>query len=100
VRPQILTAFDDRAGFSHPHTFIRLANGNVLATFQYRSLTTPGASGGAAEAGHGAMHRGASTSVERSTGGLVEVDERGTVIRSGSASDAGIANVSVRRRPS
>jgi hypothetical protein len=92
VRPQILTAFDDRAGFSHPHTFIRLANGNVLATFQYRSLTTPGASSGAAEAGHGAMHRGAWTSVERSTGGLVEMDERGTVIRSGSASDAAIAN--------
>src|ERR687891_2876323 len=69
VRPQILTAFDDRAGFSHPHTFIRLANGNVLATFQYRSLTTPGASStGAAETGHGAMHGGASSSVERSTG--------------------------------
>jgi len=91
VRPQILTAFDERAGFSHPHTFIRLANGNVLATFQY--LSTPGPSGGgAAEAGHGAVHHGASTSVERSTGGLVEMDERGTVLRSGSASDAAIGN--------
>jgi len=92
VRPQILTVFDDRAGFSHPHTFVRLANGNVLATFQYRSLTTPRASSDAAEAGHGAMHHGASTTVERSTGGLVEMDERGTVIRSGSASDGAIAN--------
>src|SRR5687767_11131286 len=92
VRPQILTAFDGLAGFSHPHTFVRLANGNVLATFQYRSLTMPGASSGAVEAAHGAMHRGASASVERSTGGLVEMDERGTVIRSGSASDAAIAS--------
>jgi hypothetical protein len=94
VRPQILTAFDDRAGFSHPHTFIRLANGNVLATFQYRSLTTPGAATAAAEMGHGA-HSGASSSIERSTGGLVEMDERGNVIRSGSASDAAIANKSI-----
>ena len=33
--PKILTSFGDVAGFSHPHTYIRLANGHVLATFQY-----------------------------------------------------------------
>jgi hypothetical protein len=92
VRPRMVTAFDERAGFSHPHTYVRLSNGNVLATFQYRSLTPPDASGGAAEAGHGSMHGGASPSVERFTGGLVEMDERGTVIRSASAADPAIAD--------
>ena len=32
-----ITSFGDVAGFSHPHSFIRLANGRVLATFQYRA---------------------------------------------------------------
>jgi hypothetical protein len=41
--PKILTSFGDRAGFSHPHTYIRLANGNVLATFQYRVDSTASA---------------------------------------------------------
>jgi hypothetical protein len=90
VRPQILTAFDDVAGFSHPHTYIRLANGNVLATFQYRSPTTAEESPGAAEADHGGAH--GAQAVARSTGGLVEMDERGTVIRRGSANDPGIAS--------
>jgi hypothetical protein len=33
--PKILTSFGDVAGFSHPHSYTRLANGHVLATFQY-----------------------------------------------------------------
>src|SRR3954469_19997364 len=35
THPKILTEFGDRAGYSHPHTFVRLSNGNVLATYQY-----------------------------------------------------------------
>ena len=35
LQPRILTSFGALAGYSHPHTFIRLANGNVLTTFQY-----------------------------------------------------------------
>jgi hypothetical protein len=34
--PRILTSFGDRAGFSHPHTFFRMTNGHVLATFNTR----------------------------------------------------------------
>jgi hypothetical protein len=34
--PKILTSFGDVGGFSHPHSYVRLPNGNVLATFQYR----------------------------------------------------------------
>ena len=36
LKPGILTTFDALGGFNHPHTFIRLDNGNILATFQYR----------------------------------------------------------------
>ena len=35
--PKILTSFGDLAGYSHPHTYVRLRNGNVLTTFQYRA---------------------------------------------------------------
>ncbi len=59
LAPRILTSFGDLDGFNHPHTYIRLPNGHVLATFQY----------------HG----------EHQTGGLVEFDEHGNFIRSGSA---------------
>lgn len=92
LEPRLLTVFDDLAGFSHPHTYIRLANGNVLATFQYQSLPQAAASNAAPEALHGAAHGVASSSIERSTGGLVEMDERGTVIRAGAASDDAIPN--------
>lgn len=85
--PKILTSFGDVAGFSHPHTYIRLANGNVLATFQYRadSSAPPG--------GH--AHDGMPAGVEHTTGGLVEMDERGGVIRSGSASDPAIPDTHI-----
>jgi hypothetical protein len=95
--PRILTSFGDLAGFTHPHTYIRLANGNVLATFQYKA--------GAAETGHAGAHAtpgaekdGAKPGAGRTeaaapiTGGLVEMDERGTVIRSASASDTAIVD--------
>ena len=80
--PKILTSFGDLAGFSHPHSYVRLPNGNVLATFQYRSdsaLETPSRA-------HDAMATGAT----HTTGGLVEMDERGRVIRSVAASDTAI----------
>jgi hypothetical protein len=82
LQPRILTSFGDVAGYSHPHTFIRLANGHVLTTFQYRA--GPGAV--LHESGHDAMPH----TVQHSIGGLVEMDERGHPFRSGSASDAAI----------
>jgi len=80
--PKIVTTFGDLAGYSHPHTYLRLSNGNVLTTFQYRADSTSAAP----------MHMTADTmvTVEHSTGGLVEMDERGTIIQSGSAVDTGI----------
>ena len=61
--PRIVTHFDSRAGYSFAHSFVRLPNGNVLATFQsYGKGYAPG-------------------------GGLVELDTKGAVIRSASAVD-------------
>ena len=72
MHPRILTAFGDVAGFSHPHTYVRMADGNVLATFQYKADGMTMSMG---------MH---------GTGGLVLMNERGRVIRSGPARDTSI----------
>lgn len=67
TRPRIAHQFGDMAGYSHPHSFLRLPNGNVLATFQMRY-----------EAGH------------MLPGGLVEVTSAGEVVRSASANGPGV----------
>src|SRR2546425_3155674 len=66
LHPSLATSFGDLDGYMHPHTYVRLANGRVLATFQYHGAHEPKSDGG----------------------GLVEFDERGHLIRSGSAMDA------------
>jgi hypothetical protein len=81
LRPSILSSFGDLAGFTHPHTFIRLTSGHVLATFQYAAST-----GASSHPAHAATPH----TVESITGGLVEMDERGQVIRSASARDPSI----------
>jgi hypothetical protein len=66
LHPKIVRSFTDMAGYMHPHSYIRLPNGHVLATFQH------------------AHH-------EESTGGLVEIDDDGNVIRSASSADPAFA---------
>lgn len=78
--PKILTAFGDVGGYRHPHSFFRMADGNVISTFQYR------ADGDPMPAGHEGMAHGG----PQVTGGLVEMSERGEVIRTGSAADPAI----------
>lgn len=63
--PAVVTSFGDLDGYMHPHTYVRLANGHVLATFQYHGGHEP----------------------TSDPGGLVEFDPSGKLIRSGSASD-------------
>lgn len=65
LHPALSTSFGDLDGYMHPHTYIRLPNGHILATFQYHGRHDPKSDGG----------------------GLVEFDERGHIIRSGSALD-------------
>jgi hypothetical protein len=62
ARPRLAGSFGDADRFSHPHSFARLPSGNVLATFQH------GLDGDSA-----------------ATGGLVELDSTGRVVRSGPA---------------
>jgi hypothetical protein len=64
TNPKLLTSFGDAGGMSHPHSYSRLPNGHILATFQH-------------ESGGG-------------TGGLVEFDSAGGVIRTADASVPGI----------
>jgi hypothetical protein len=90
--PRVLTTFDDRAGYSHPHSYVRLANGHVLATFQYQALPPGAAPDTAAHTMHVGAQTGAAPVAARLTGGLVEMDERGTVIRAAAARDTTIAN--------
>jgi len=68
LHPKLVTSFTDMAGYMHPHSYQRLPNGHVLATFQH-------------------VHHGASTEPMGKTGGLVEIDDQGKVIRSASSAD-------------
>ena len=65
-KPRIAAQFGDVEGYSHPHSFVRLPNGNVLATFQMKHMD-------------GGMR----------TGGLVEMTPAAAAVRSVSADFAG-----------
>jgi hypothetical protein len=68
LHPKIAASFTDLAGYMHPHSYVRLPNGHVLATFQH--------------AHHSGMegHPG-------SSGALVEIDDSGRAVRSASNAD-------------
>ncbi len=68
LHPKIVTSFTDMDGYMHPHSYLRLPNGHVLATFQH-------------------VHHGESEGQMGGSGGLVEIDDHGKVIRSTSSSD-------------
>jgi 56kDa selenium binding protein (SBP56) len=68
LHPRVATSFTDMAGYAHPHSFLRLPNGHVLASFQHMQHA-----GGDAQMGN--------------SGGLVEIDDQGHVIRSASSAD-------------
>jgi hypothetical protein len=67
TRPRLAGSFGDAGPYSHPHSFARLPGGNVVATFQHRTGDGPAA-----------------------TGGLVELDTGGRVVRSAPAAAPGI----------
>lgn len=68
LHPKIADSFTDMAGYMHPHSFVRLPNGHVLTTFQHSHHDMQSGSGG-------------------ESGGLVEIDDSGKVIRSASNAD-------------
>jgi hypothetical protein len=49
LAPRIVRRIDSIPGFRHPHSFVRLANGNVLASLQFGNGSLPGDPGGIAE---------------------------------------------------
>jgi hypothetical protein len=67
ARPRLDGHFGDLAGMMHPHSFLRLPNGNVLATFQMQH-----------------------DSLGVAPGGLAELTDRGALVRHVSANVAGI----------
>jgi hypothetical protein len=73
LHPKVATSFTDMGGYMHPHSYLRLPNGNVLATFQHAHHAPAGAKAGL-------------------SGGLVEIDDRGQVVRSASSADDGFAD--------
>jgi hypothetical protein len=73
LRPLIVKSFTDMDGYMHPHSFVRLPNGHVLATFQH-------------------THRGRMAGQMGVSGGLVEIDDNGNVIRSASNADPAFAD--------
>jgi hypothetical protein len=90
VSPKILTSFGEKAGLTHPHSYVRLPNGEVLATFQYGKGQPVSAEHDHAmpAAAAGAKDRTAKPPTPApTTGGLVWMTERGDVIRSSSARD-------------
>ncbi len=74
MHPSLVTSFGDLNEYMHPHTYVRLPNGHILATFQYHGGHEPKSDGG----------------------GLVEFDERGHSIRSGSAMDTAVQTELIR----
>jgi hypothetical protein len=68
LHPTVETSFTDMAGYMHPHSFLRLPNGHVLATFQH-------------------AHNDSSEGHIGTSGGLVEIDDQGKVIRASSNAD-------------
>lgn len=68
LTPKIVTSFTDMAGYMHPHSYLRMPNGHVLASFQH-------------------AHHDMNEVQMGGSGGLVEIDDDGKVIRSASSAD-------------
>lgn len=75
--PRIVAQFGEVNGMMHPHSFLRLPNGNVLATFQMQ-------------------HAGQPAGARTVPGGLAELTTQGRVVRSASAN---VKGVDARVRP-
>ena len=73
LKPRVAASFSSLGGFSMPHSFLRLPNGHVLASFQY-----------ADQGGHMTMGG--------KSGGLVEIDDTGKAVRSVSNADPAFAD--------
>jgi len=72
LHPKVVTRINSVAGLSFVHSFARLPNGHVLATFQSHAPTNEG------------------------PGGIAEIDEHGRIVRSRSADDSSADQMTLR----
>jgi hypothetical protein len=87
LHPHVHATFGDLDGFSHPHSFLRLPNGHVLASFQIEGHMDHGSD---QEIDHGGAIATSTTDVGAQRGihgGLVEIDDDGRTVRSTSTAD-------------
>ena len=68
LRPKVAASFGSLGGFGMPHSFLRLPNGHVLASFQYAD-------------------RDGKMAMSGTSGGLVEIDDAGHAVRAASNAD-------------
>ena len=78
LEPKVTASFESLAGYAMPHSFLRLPNGNVLASFQF--------------ADRGGHDHGGPMAMQGKSGGLVEIDDSGKAVRSASNADPAFAN--------
>lgn len=78
LHPKVAASFTALAGFAKPHSFLRLPNGNVLASFQ--RVAGP------------AHHPGMAMPKSSGGGGLVEIDDAGKAVRSAGNVDPAFPN--------
>lgn len=74
LQPRQVGAFANLGGYSMAHSFVRLPNGNVLAAFQFPD-----------HGGHMAMS--GQMTMSGKSGGLVEIDDSGKMVRAVSNAD-------------
>jgi hypothetical protein len=91
LHPKVHATFADLAGFSHPHSFLRLPNGHVLASFQVEGTmhhgddhAMVGKAGAAMTTMPSELDIGARPNLH---GGIVEIDNEGRLVRSASTAD-------------
>lgn len=86
LHPAVAGSFEDMAGFAHPHSYLRLPNGHVLVSFQHDAEPK------VPFLGHAAPMASMSSAAMGKTGGLVEIDDLGRVVRSSGNADAAFAD--------
>lgn len=87
LHPHVHAAFGDLEGFSHPHSFLRLPNGHVLASFQVEGHMEHGSDPEADHSQAMAMPMADAGTQPGVHGGLVEIDDEGRAVRSASTAD-------------
>ncbi len=81
LHPALHAGFGDLGGFSHPHSYLRLPNGHVLASFQVEGHMHHGGTEG------GVMPMADVGTQGGTHGGLVEIDTDGHLVRAVSTED-------------